>query len=119
MTLSSFAERLTFLRESKDLKKKDLAKILNLSASCISQYEKGTSLPGYDTLSQISHYFGVTIDYLVGNELSTLELRLESPYYKDVTNYALLKACKDIPDDKRHILLDLITSLRREPESTK
>lgn len=117
--MGSFAQRLTFLRESKDLKKKELANILNLSASCISQYENGTSLPGYDTLCHISRYFGVTIDYLVGNDTTTLELGLENDYYKGITYFALMKACNDIPTDKRHILLDLITSLRREPESTK
>ena len=64
--MSIFAERLTQLREDQDIKQEQLAKILNVSKSCISQYEGGKNMPGYDTMLRISQYFGVSIDYLLG-----------------------------------------------------
>lgn len=66
--MDGFAERLTNLCEKSGLQKKQLADILNVTLSCISQYEKGTSMPGYDILLAIARYFNVTVDYLLGNE---------------------------------------------------
>ena len=66
--MAAFAQRLTSLRESKDLKKKELAEILNVSSSSISQYESGTNMPGYDILCRLSEYFDVSIDFLLDDE---------------------------------------------------
>ena len=83
--METFAHRLTYLRESRELKKKDLAAILNVSAACVSQYEKGLSMPGYDILCRLSEYFNVSIDFLLGNEQYIIKFQLENIFVDDIT----------------------------------
>lgn len=65
--MATFAQRLTLLRESKNLRKKDLASVLNVSPACVSQYEKSLSMPGHDILIRIAQYFHVSVDFLIGS----------------------------------------------------
>ncbi len=65
-----FAERLVKLRKEKELSQYDLAKCLGLSRGQISNYELGTRKPDTDTLSKIANFFGVSVDYLLGNTSS-------------------------------------------------
>ncbi len=110
--MSSFAQRLTLLRENKDLKKKDLAQVLNVSAACISQYESGTSMPGIDILAHMAQYFGVSIDYLLGNEGSFFDL---SQVFCDKTTYLeLIYACSQVPFKNRGALLTVINAMKNE-----
>lgn len=105
----SFAQRLTLLRESKDLKKKDLARILNVSAACISQYENGTYMPGHDILTRIAQYFGVSVDFLLANEKEGFDL--SESFSENMTYMDLVNACSQIPERKRNALLAVIKAL--------
>jgi SOS-response transcriptional repressors (RecA-mediated autopeptidases) len=58
--------RLRELRKNANLSMKDLAKILNLSESTISLYERNLHQPEFATLKKIADYFNVSIDYLLG-----------------------------------------------------
>ena len=109
--MSSFSERLVLLRESRELKKKDLAELLNVSASCISQYEKGTSMPGYDVLLQLSQYFDVSLDFLLAND-SVCLFSLGNVYEGKVTYLSLMHACEKIPPKNRQALLSVISALQ-------
>lgn len=110
--MDSFAKRLCHLRESKELKKNELARILNVSPACISQYERGDSVPGYDIMSDISQYFGVSIDYLLGNMHSGLDVQLEDDFTKEISYVSLINLCNSIPVEKRDALLHIINALR-------
>ena len=109
-----FAERLTQLRESRDLSKTELAKILHVSDSCISQYEKDTSMPGHDTLLSIARYFGVSVDYLLGNKSNTLVFSPEDDFCDGVNYYTFLSDCKKLSPAKRRALLAMIRALLEE-----
>ena len=109
-----FAQRLTALRESKDLTKKELAKLLSVSPACISQYEKGSNMPGYDTLCRISQYFGVSVDYLIGNDTSSLKFSLFEDYVDDISILSLLSNCHKVPNENRRALLEVITALQKK-----
>ena len=61
-----FNERLRYLIDCEEIKIKDLAPKLCLSASTLSNYTQGIREPDYDTLRRIADYFGVSIDYLLG-----------------------------------------------------
>ena len=112
--MDGFARRLTHLRESRDLKKNQLAKILNVSDSCVSQYESGSSMPGCDILLCISQYFGVSIDYLLGNDGGDLTFPLDGFFCDNVSYYALLSRCSNLTPNKRHALLTMIDALQEE-----
>lgn len=109
-----FAERLTQLRESRDLSKTELAKILHVSDSCISQYEKDTSMPGHDTLLSIARYFGVSVDYLLGNEANDHVIPPEGDFCDGVTNYSFFTDCKKLSPAKRRALLAMVRALLGE-----
>ena len=109
--MSSFSERLVLLRESRELKKKDLAELLNVSASCISQYEKGTSMPGYDVLLQLSRYFDVSLDFLLAND-TDIRFNLGNVYEGNMTYLSLLRSCESIPPKNRQALLSVINALQ-------
>ncbi len=63
-----FNERLRYLIDCEEIKIKDLAPKLCLSASTLSNYAQGIREPDYDTLRRIADYFGVSIDYLLGHK---------------------------------------------------
>jgi transcriptional regulator with XRE-family HTH domain len=63
-----FNERLRYLIDCEEIKIKDLAPKLCLSASTLSNYTQGIREPDYDTLRRIADYFGVSIDYLLGHK---------------------------------------------------
>ena len=64
-----FNERLRYLIDCEEIKIKDLAPKLCLSASTLSNYTQGIREPDYDTLRRIADYFGVSIDYLLGHKI--------------------------------------------------
>ncbi|WP_427338002.1 helix-turn-helix domain-containing protein [Caloranaerobacter sp. DY30410] len=62
-----FADRLKLLREEKNLRQADLAKILNISRQSVSNYENGVRFPNDELLlRRIAEFFDVSIDYLLG-----------------------------------------------------
>lgn len=58
--------RIRDLREDHDLKQKDLAKILNCSQQVYSNYELGQRDIPTALLIQLSEYYHVSVDYLLG-----------------------------------------------------
>lgn len=69
------SSKLKSLRESKGLSQKDLAEDIGVSDVMISMYEQGKKNPSLDTLSMISDYFGVSVDYLLDKELTSKDER--------------------------------------------
>ena len=53
------------IREDRDLRQKDVAKILNVSQNTYSQYETGIIPLTAETLIKLSDYYNVSIDYLL------------------------------------------------------
>lgn len=52
-------------REDKDIKQKDIAKVLNVSQNTYSQYETGVISLTAEVLLKLADYYGVSIDYLL------------------------------------------------------
>lgn len=61
-----FANKLLEMRENKNLTRQKVADDLGISRASLEYYEKGKRTPDINTISQISDYFGVSIDYLMG-----------------------------------------------------
>lgn len=110
--MESFGQRLMMLRESKELKQKDLAAILNVSIACISQYENGVTMPGYDILSRISQYFGVSIDFLIEDDRAPLKFQLSDLFHENVTYWDVLNACRKVPPKHRGVLLSVLDAFQ-------
>ena len=63
-----FNEKLQELRKSKGLTQEELAEALFVSRTAVSKWESGRGYPSLDSLKQISRYFSVSIDGLIGLE---------------------------------------------------
>ena len=59
-------ERIRNLREDKDLRQEDLAKVLNCTQACYSHYESGKRDIPTDVLQKLADFYEVSIDYLLG-----------------------------------------------------
>ncbi len=62
--------RIRLLRLRNNLKQEELCKIINVSQASLSGYENGKFEPDNKTLMNLAAYFGVTTDYLLGNDLT-------------------------------------------------
>jgi len=65
--MDNFGLQLKKLRKTKGLNQEDLAEILGVRKTTISNYETGYSGPSNSMLRQIAEYFGVTIGSLMGD----------------------------------------------------
>lgn len=79
------------LRDAARMKQYDLAEVLNVSHSYISKIEVGQRIGGIDIYVAIADTFGVTLDYLLGEdeedkpkEAAKLRLRIAMTLMKDV-----------------------------------
>ena len=59
-------KRITLLREEKGINQIELAKILNVSNTTLSQYESGKRVPNDEIKKHLAEYFRVSIDFLLG-----------------------------------------------------
>ena len=77
-----FSRRLKELREKSNLSMEQLAKILNVTKSRINMWENNGTVPRSEVLIKLAKYFGVSTDYLLGNndsrEISTENQKLSS-----------------------------------------
>ncbi len=64
--MSSFADRLHYLRKSNDIRAEDLADKIGLKKRIIFAYENNEAKPSFKTLLFLADYFDVSLDYLVG-----------------------------------------------------
>lgn len=70
----TFNIRLRALRKEKNRRQEDVAAVLGVKRATYSGYERGVILPPYPKIEALSEYFGVTIEYLMGEpEKSTTE----------------------------------------------
>lgn len=65
---TDFSEKLRKLRTDKMLSREQLSKATGISEDSILSYELGRRKPKIEALSAIAEYFGVSVDYLNGNQ---------------------------------------------------
>lgn len=61
-----FGMKLKALREMRELSQDDLAAVIGINRSTISQYESSGTYPSVEKLILLARYFGVSSDYLLG-----------------------------------------------------
>ncbi len=103
------------LRKDKNYTQKELAKLLNISASCLSKYEKGITQPPLEMVVQICDALDVSVDYLLGrNNFSFDYKKLNNPYIKTVNSFSLLNEMMKLNKANRARLLDYINLLKND-----
>ena len=61
-----FAKRIKSLRIEKKMTQQELGNIVGLTSTGVSYWESGKAVPNFETMTKLSNYFGVSIDYLTG-----------------------------------------------------
>lgn len=62
----NIGQRIKKLREDEHLSQLELAKIINVCNTTVSQYENGSRTPSDDIKIKLANYFNVSTDYLLG-----------------------------------------------------
>ncbi|HIZ03374.1 MAG TPA: helix-turn-helix transcriptional regulator [Candidatus Borkfalkia avistercoris] len=63
---NSFAQNLKELRKENKLSQKDVAKIIDVTQQCVSEWEKGNMEPTLSNLWRLADLFDISIDALIG-----------------------------------------------------
>ena len=66
------------LRKSKKITMKEFGHIIGVSEAAISHYETNKRQPDQATLIKIADFFGVSVDYLLGREVSEDDKRIQA-----------------------------------------
>ena len=75
-------EQIKALRKEKQITQEALADVLGVSYQSVSRWELGTCYPDMELLPTIANYFGVTIDRLLSNDVTSKETDLKRFYEK-------------------------------------
>lgn len=70
--MTSLADRLKEMRTKRGLTQREVAERIGIGVSTLGMYEAGKREPDLDTLRKLARFFGVTVDYLMGNEAEEL-----------------------------------------------
>lgn len=69
------ADRIKYLRESKNYTQTELAKQLGITRSSVNAWEMGISVPSTQYIVELASIFKVSTDYLLGvNETTTINV---------------------------------------------
>lgn len=83
--------RIKILREEKQMKQEELAKILSISASAIGMYERDEREPNDEIKLKLSNFFNVSIDFLLGKS----DVRNPGKQIDDILNEAMIGMSKE------------------------
>lgn len=64
--LDRLYNRLRELRERENISQNALANTLGITRASVNAWEMGISAPNAQSLIMLAHYFGVSVDYLLG-----------------------------------------------------
>lgn len=108
-----FGERLISVRKERGYTRESLANALGISKYTLRNYELGATEPGHTFLKQISDFFHVSIDYLMGltNEAEILE-----SFNLNTSEQDIIKKYRDLDNHGRE-MVDF--TLNKEYERSK
>lgn len=78
----TLGEKLQKLRKDQKMSQEELASKITVSRQSVSKWELNEALPDTENIIQLSKVLGVSIDYLLNNEIENIE---ETPILKEIT----------------------------------
>lgn len=118
------AERIKELREERGLTRQQLANALDISLTAVAGYEQGYRVPKFDILQDLSKFFRVPIEYLVGGvrekgTVSVNNIQITDTLLADfVTKVSVaIEGAEITPQQKRRnldLLLGMLETLIRQ-----
>lgn len=89
---TSLPTKLVSLRKQKGLTQMELAEKLNVSRQAISRWEVGAAVPSTDNLRMLGDLYGVSVDYLLNDEISEVADIVNDPGVADYRENIKLSA---------------------------
>ena len=96
-------EHLKELRKQRGLLQRDVASFLGVDRTTYLKYENGTNEPDIEIIKKLSSFFGVSVDYLLGNS----NVVFFSDPRKDDSDFVRLS-----PDDQQYFYDTFIDAIR-------
>lgn len=101
--------RLFELRKEKGLSQRQMADRFNVSQGTYCNWEKGTTEPSIEQLVAMAKFFGVSVDYMVGNvDDDVIAKNAETP----LSDLATLHMINELSADNRTLICELIDKLQ-------
>ena len=113
--------RIAELRKLKKISQADFGKDIGVAQNTVSQWERGAREPDLTTLNAIASYFGVSVDYLMGNasELSFAlfngeEAEIDDDLMQEVEGFAAFaRQKKAAPSEDEAELMEFMTLVKQ------
>ena len=99
--------RLLGLRSEKKLSQRDMAKKFNISQGTYNNWENSKTEPSVEQLIQLSDFFDVSVDYLIGRSDS---YQYESKLEPNVKNFQMLKIFNNLSEEDQDALIRLLSN---------
>ena len=95
--MPSFADKVRESRELINIPQSELANLVGVSRRTITAYETGEKMPRESTLKKLASVFGVSVDYLIKDEIDDPTYGIEKEPYVDETQARFsAKAAREI-----------------------
>ncbi|MBQ9808335.1 MAG: helix-turn-helix transcriptional regulator [Ruminococcus sp.] len=111
----SYYQRIKDLREDKDLRQEDIAKIFNMHKTTYCRYEQGKSTPTLDIIIEIAKFYKVSIDYIAGLTNDKGGLHKNTTAENEILNK--YNALSDIRKGRVLQLLDMLTEEQQNEDA--
>lgn len=99
-------QRIKILRENAKLTQIELAKILRINNSTLSQYESGARVPSDDIKIAIANHFGVSLDYLLRGEENVSNSETEYQIRDEDIRAAFFGGADDLSEEELSAMWD-------------
>ena len=120
MSMTVIGENIRFLRENMNYSQKELAKRMHLSPACISKYETGKATPTLEVIIQLSDFFNVSVDFLLGRSCCRFDYKeFTCSYSKYQDAFALMDDILSFDSTHRRHLTDAIEYIKFHNDYSK
>ena len=103
MNNPSLGEKLLRLRKEMKMTQDDVAKILGMSRTSFSKYEKGNSAPPLQVLRKIAAIYNVGLEYLIFDENTSIRLNDSQSEDENTSSVPVSKITELRPVEKQII----------------
>lgn len=97
-------QRLVKLRREQGLSQYAASEGIGIGRSAVKNYELGLRQPGYDVLSKIAKFYGVSVDYLIGDED-------DPPTFYSANRRMLARLLENVTEDEVGLLIRITKAI--------
>lgn len=113
----SIANKIRFLRESKDMTQVEFGKIAGVSDKAVSTWENGSAEPRMGAIQKIADYFGVSKGWIVDDSAMSADVLFIEEYGQAIFDIAM--KCRQLDHDDQIRIVERIEMMLEDPKYKK